>query len=152
MISTHDVVSNRFWSVSLDFSGPIMKMHYLSKEESFMYDREHRFAMEETYNAARIEYTEKGVMHMAARRCDLIGISLSSAVLAIQTEFALPPQFHLDIPDARIARVGCVLMRVNANNTVEVRFLRLMTERELDRIFVFSTHPKHRNRLLYVRS
>jgi len=38
--------------------------HYLQREESFMYDREARFPMEDTLNAARIEYTEKGVMHI----------------------------------------------------------------------------------------
>lgn len=124
------------------------KASYLSKEESFMYDREKRFAMEETMNAARIEFTEKGVMNLAARRCDVVAISMSGAILAINTKFTLPQQFYLDIPDAKIARVGCVLMRVNANNTVEVRFLSLMSQRDLDRVFVYSTHPKHRNRTL----
>ncbi len=31
-----------------------------------MYDRESRFRMEDTMNAARIEYTEKAVMHWRA--------------------------------------------------------------------------------------
>ena len=30
-------------------------------------------------------------------------------------------------------------MKVNANNTVEVRFLRLLTQKELNKIFVYST-------------
>ena len=117
-----------------------------------MYDREQRFKMEDTMNAARLEYTEKGVMHMASRRCDIVRISMSSAVLAILTQFNLPKQFYLDIPDARITKVGCLLMKVNANNTIEVRFLRLMTQKELDRIFIFSTHPAHRDRKLDVRT
>ncbi|TCL75661.1 hypothetical protein EV286_101203 [Rhizobium sp. BK251] len=125
--------------------------HFLNKEESFMYDREGRFRMEDTMNAARIEYTEKGVMHMASRRCDIIRISLSSATLAIMTKFNVPRQFYLDIPDARIMKVGCMLMRMNANNTIEVRFLRLLTQKELDRIFVYSTHPAHRDRVLDAR-
>lgn len=128
------------------------KPNYLSKEESFMYDREKRFPMEETMNAARIEYTEKVVMNLAARRCDLIAISKSGAVLAINTKFNLPKQFYLDVPDAKVNRVGCTLMRVHANNTVEVRFLSMMSDRDLDRIFVYSTHPKHRNRVLDIRS
>ena len=128
------------------------KPSYLSKEESFMYDREKRFAMEETMNAARIEFTEKGVMHMAARRCDLIALSMSGAVLAINTSFTLPKQFYLDVPDARVSRVGCILMRVHANNTIEVRFLSLMPQKDMDRIFVYSTHPKHRNRVLDIRA
>lgn len=125
--------------------------HFLNTEESFMYDRETRFKMEETMNAARIEYTEKGVLNMAARRCDIIRISKSTAVLAILTQFSLPKQFYLDIPDARITKVGCMLMRVNVNNTIEVRFLRLLADKELDKIFVYSTHPAHRDRVLNVR-
>jgi len=126
--------------------------HYLQREESFMYDREARFAMEDTMNAARIEYTEKGVMHLAARRCDVIKISMSGAVLGLLTQYNLPQQFYLDLPDARITKVGCLLMKAFANNTAEVRFLRLLTKKELDRIFVFSTHPAHRDRVLDVRS
>jgi hypothetical protein len=125
--------------------------HFLNKEESFMYDREARFKMEDTMNAARLEYTENGVLNMASRRCDIIRISKSSAVLAILTQFSLPKQSYLDIPDARITKVGCVLMRVNANNTIEVRFLRLLTDKELNKIFVYSTHPAHRDRVLDIR-
>jgi hypothetical protein len=130
---------------------PIPSGHFLNKEESFMYDREARFKMEDTMNAARLEYTEKGVLNMASRRCDIIRISKSSAVLAILTQFSLPKQFYLDIPDARITKVGCMLMRVNANNTIEVRFLRLLTDKELNKIFVYSTHPAHRDRVLDIR-
>jgi hypothetical protein len=126
--------------------------HFLNKEESFMYDREARYRMEDTMNAARIEYTEKGVTHMASRRCDIVRISRTGASLAILTQFNLPRQFYLDIPDARIVKVGCVLMKVFGNNTVEVRFLRLMTEKELNKIFVYSTHPAHRDRVLDIRS
>jgi hypothetical protein len=133
-------------------SNPLPPGHFLNKEESFMYDREQRFKMEDTMNAARIEYTEKGVMHMASRRCDIIRISMSSAVLAILTQFTLPKQFYLDIPDARITKVGCMLMRVNTNNTIEVRFLRLLTQKEMNKIFVYSTHPAHRDYVLDVRA
>lgn len=128
------------------------KNHFLNKEESFMYDREARFKMEDTMNAARIEYTEKGVMNMAQRRCDVLRISQSGAILGILTQYTLPQQFYLDIPDARITKVGCLLMKTFANNTVEVRFLRLLSQKELDRIFVFSTHPNHRDRTLDIRA
>jgi len=131
---------------------PPLKRHFLTKEESFMYDKEQRFPMEDTLNAARIEFTEKGVMHLAARRCDLLKISRSGAVIGINTEFTLPRQFYLDVPDARIARVGCVLMKAFVSNIAEVRFLRLMSEKELDKVFVYSTHPKHRNRVLDLRA
>ena len=128
------------------------KNHFLNKEESFMYDRETRFRMEDTMNAARIEYTENGVLNMAARRCDILRISLSGAIIGILTQYKLPQQFYLDIPDARISKIGCLLMKTFANNTIEVRFLRLLSQKELDRIFVFSTHPAHRDKVLDIRS
>lgn len=117
-----------------------------------MYDREGRFTMEDTMNAARIEYTEKAVMNMASRRCDVIKISPSEAILAFFIQQNLPSQFYLDIPDARINKIGCVLMKAHPNNTVQVRFLRLLNQKEIDRIFVFSTHPAHRNKTLDLRS
>lgn len=126
--------------------------NYFQREESFMYDREVRFPMEDTMNSARIEYTEKGVMHMAARRCDMIRVSRSGAILGLMTKYTLPEQFYLDIPEARINKVGCMLAKTYANNTIEVRFLRLLEQKELNRIFVFSTHPAHRDRVLDVRS
>ena len=129
-----------------------MRANYLKREESFMYDREARFPMEDTMNAARIEYTEKGVMHMAARRCDVIRISVSGAVIGLLTQYNLPQQFYLDIPDARITKIGCLLMKVFANNTAEVRFLRLLNQKELDRIFIFSPHPAHKDKVMDVRS
>jgi len=64
------------------------------------------------------------------------------------TQFRLPQNFYLDIPSARIQMIGCLLKRVHANNVVEARFLRLLTDRDLNRIFVYSTHPNHRNRTL----
>ncbi|MGA1800714.1 hypothetical protein [Rhizobium sp. HT1-10] len=132
-------------------SVPNQPSHFLNKEESFMYDREGRYKMQDTMNAARIEYTEKGVMNLASRRCDIVKISMSGAILAILTQYNLPKQFYLDIPDARIKKVGCVLMKVFPNNTIEVRFLSLLTEKEMNKIFVYSTHPAHRNHVLDIR-
>lgn len=117
-----------------------------------MYDREGRFRMEDTMNSGRLEYTEKGMSHMASRRCDIIRISQSGALISLLTQFNLPKQFYLDIPDARINKVGGLLMKTFSNNTAEIRFLRLLTQKELDRIFVFSTHPAHRDRVLDVRT
>lgn len=126
--------------------------HFLNKEESFMYDRETRFRWEDTMNAARIEYTEKGVLHMASRRCHVLRISMSGAVLGVLTQYKLPEQFYLDIPDARISKIGCLLMKSFVNNTVEVRFLRLLSQKDLDRVFIFSTHPAHKDKVLDIRS
>jgi hypothetical protein len=130
----------------------IVKNTYLSREESFMYDREGRFKMEDTMNAGRLEYTENILTNTASRRCDIIQISRSEAMLSLLTQYTLPESFNLDIPDAHIDKIGCVVMRINANNTVRVRFLRLLTQKELDRIFVFSTHPAHRDHILDIRS
>lgn len=80
-------------SPGVQSSAGVIRNNYLSKEESFMYDREGRFRMEDTMNAARIEYTEKAVMHMAARRCDVIRISQTEAVLALLTKYNMPNQF-----------------------------------------------------------
>ncbi|MDQ0319195.1 hypothetical protein QO002_001333 [Pararhizobium capsulatum DSM 1112] len=121
---------------------------YLSKEESFMYDREANFPMEDTMNDARIEYTENGMTNLSSRRCQIIKISKSSAVLTMPTQFKLPQTFYLDVPSARIGMIGCLVKRVHANNVVEARFLRLINDRDLNRIFVYSTHPNHRNRVL----
>lgn len=133
-------------------AAPTNKKHFLNKEESFMYDRENRFKMEDTMNNARIEYTEKGVMNMAQRRCDILRISQSGAIIGILTQYTLPQQFYLDIPDARITKIGCLLMKTFANNTIEVRFLRLLSEKEMNRIFVFSTHPNHKDRTIDIRA
>lgn len=128
-----------------------VKPNYLSKEESFMYDREGNFKMHETRNEARIQYTEKGVQHLTGRRCELLHISRSGAVLGILTQFQLPPSFYLEIPSARISMVGAVLKKVHASNTIEIRFLSLLSEKDLNRIFVYSTHPAHRNMTLDLR-
>jgi hypothetical protein len=122
--------------------------HFLNKEESFMYDREANFPMEDTRNEARIEFTERGLQHLSSRRCEIIKLSKSSAVISILTKFHLPQNFYLDIPSARIPLIGCLLKRVYANNVIEARFLRLLSDRDLNRIFVYSTHPNHRNRTL----
>lgn len=135
----------------MNAQAPAFRRTYMSREESFMYDREGRLPLVDTLNAARIEFTEKAVKHMASRRCDLVRISPMAAVLAINTSFAIPRSFYLDVPDARIRRVGCVLMKVNPDNTIEARFLRAISDRDLNRIYAFSSHPSHRDVLLDVR-
>lgn len=132
----------------MEMAGAVDRPTYLSKEESFMYDREANFPMEDTMNDARIEYTENGMTNLSSRRCQIIKISKSSAVLTMPTQFKLPQNFYLDVPSARIGMIGCLVKRVHANNVVEARFLRLMSDRDLNRIFVYSTHPNHRNRVL----
>ncbi|MDR6754790.1 hypothetical protein J2Y48_000063 [Mycoplana sp. BE70] len=126
---------------------------YLNKEESFMYDREKTFPMEDTCNEARIEFTENGgIVNLASRRCQIIRLSRSGALLKISTRFKLPKNFYLDIVSARVPMIGCLALRVHANDTVEARFLRLIAEKDMNRIFVYSTHPNHRDRTLDIYS
>ncbi|MBD9524978.1 MULTISPECIES: hypothetical protein [Ensifer] len=129
-------------------AAPVMYQHFLNKQESFMYDRETNFPMEDTRNDARIEYTEKGMTQLSSRRCEIIKLSKSGALISILTQYTLPQNFYLDIPSARIQMVGCLTKRVHANNIIEAQFLRMLTDRDLNRIFVYSTHPNHRNRTL----
>ncbi|WP_043627163.1 hypothetical protein, partial [Ensifer sp. ZNC0028] len=89
-----------------------------NKEESFMYDRETNFPMEDTRNEARIEYTERGMTQLSSRRCEIIKLSKSGALIGILTKYQLPQNFYLDIPRARIPMVGCLLKRVHANNVI----------------------------------
>ena len=43
-------------------------------------------------------------------------------------------------------------MREHPNNIVEARFLRPISDRDLNRIYAFSTHPSHRDVLLDLRA
>ena len=128
---------------------PAPRNSYLNKEESFMYDREKSFPLEDTCNEARIEFTETGgIMNLVSRRCQIIKLSKSGAVIAISTKFKLPKNFYLDIQSARIPMIGCLVQRVHANDLLEARFLRMLSDKDLQRIFVYSTHRNHHNRTL----
>ena len=132
---------------------PLQRSIYLNKEESFMYDREKNFPMEDTFNEARIEFTENGGMvNIASRRCQIVKLSRSGALLKISTKFKLPKNFYLDIVSARVQMIGCLALRVHVNDIVEARFLRLLAEKDMNRIFVYSMHPNHRNRTLDIHS
>ena len=132
---------------------PAQRANYLNKEESFMYDREKNFPMEDTCNEARIEFTENGgIVNLVSRRCQIIRLSRSGAVIALTTKFQLPRNFYLDIVSARVPMIGCLTQRVHANDIVEARFLRLLSDKDLQRIFVYSTHRNHQNRTLDIYS
>ena len=114
-----------------------------------MYDREKSFPMEDTCNEARIEFTESGgLVNLVSRRGVIVKLSRSGAVITMTTKFQLPRNFYLDIVSARIPMIGCLAQRVHANDIVEARFLRLLAEKDMNRVFVYSTHPNHRNRTL----
>ena len=68
------------------------------------------------------------------------------------TNFELPRNFYLDIVSARIPMIGCLTQRVYPNDVVEARFLRLLSDKDLQRIFVYSTHRNHQGRTLDIYS
>lgn len=126
---------------------------YLNREESFMYDREKTFPMEDTCNEARIEFTETGgLCNLISRRGLILQLSRSSAVIAMTSKFKLPRNFYLEIVSARIPLIGCLTQRVFLNDVVEARFLRLLSEKDLQRAFVYSTHRNHQHRTLDIYS
>ncbi|MCD1265918.1 hypothetical protein GR158_03485 [Shinella sp. AETb1-6] len=133
----------------MGFYGDVSRGSYLNKEESFMYDREKTFPMEDTCNEARIEFTETGgLVNLVSRRGVIVKLSRSGAVITMTTKFQLPRNFYLDIVSARIPMIGCLTQRVYPNDVVEARFLRLLSDKDLQRIFVYSTHRNHQNRTL----
>lgn len=113
---------------------------YFTREESFMYDKETKFPLEATSNAARVEYLRNGLTFMESRRCHITRISRSSAIVEFSVDSEVPSEMTLDIPDARVSKVGCVKLserrsRVgDAKLTVTLRLLRLLTEAELENI------------------
>ena len=121
---------------------------YFSREESFMYDKEPKFPMEATHNAARVEYTRNGLTHLESRRCTLVRISVSSAMIEFQTDGQVADQMNLDIPDARIEKLGCMKVRESKSRmsgdkvTVTLRFLRMLTDRELQSVLKHSLLEK----------
>jgi hypothetical protein len=48
--------------------------------------------------------------------------------------------------------IGCLTQRVYPNDVVEARFLRLLSDKDLQRIFVYSTHRNHQGRTLDIYS
>lgn len=133
--------------------GSVTRNSYLAKEESFMYDREKSFPMEDTCNEARIEFTENGgLVNLVSRRGQIIKLSRSGAVIRMTTKFQLPRNFYLDVVSARIPMIGCLTQRVHANDVVEARFLRMLSDKDVQRIFVYSTHRNHQGRTLDIYS
>ena len=118
-----------------------------------MYDREKSFPMEDTCNEARIEFTQNGgLVNLVSRRGVIIKLSRSGAVINMTSKFQLPRNFYLDIVSARIPMIGCLTQRVHPNDVVEARFLRLLSDKDLQRIFVYSTHRNHQGRTLDIYS
>jgi hypothetical protein len=120
---------------------------YLSREESFMYDKETKFPLEATNNAARVEYMRNGLTFTESRRCKLSRISRSGAIIEFSVDAALPDAMTLDIPDARIEKIGCVKAGERRTTigeksvNVTLRFLRMLSEKELASIKQHSLLP-----------
>ncbi len=133
----------------MSIQGQDPRGNYLNQEESFMYDREKRFPLEDTCTEARIEFTESGgLVNLVSRRGVIVKLSRSGAVIIMTSKFQLPRNFYLDIVSARIPMIGCLTQRVYPNDVVEARFLRLLSDKDLQRVFVYSTHRNHQGRTL----
>ncbi|MBY3155329.1 hypothetical protein HFO56_23685 [Rhizobium laguerreae] len=121
---------------------------YLSREESFMYDKEPKFPLEATNNAARVEYLRNGLTFTESRRCKLVRISRAGAIIEFTVDTVLPDSMTLDVPDARIEKIGCVKQSERRTTlgekgvNVTLRFLRMLTEKELGKIKQNSLLPK----------
>jgi hypothetical protein len=117
---------------------------YFSREESFMYDKEPKFPFEATNNAARIEYLKNGLTFLESRRGTITRISKAGAIIEFMVEAEVPDALTLDIPDARIEKIGCVKQGERRNRigdsklTVTLRFLRVLTDIEMERIKRYS--------------
>jgi hypothetical protein len=120
---------------------------YLAREESFMYDKEPKFPLEATSNAARIEYAKKGLSDLESRRAQITRISKSGAILDFMVDMEIPDSVTLDIPDARITKIGCVKVNERRSRlgdskvSVTLRFLRMLTDQELGSIRQHSLLP-----------
>lgn len=118
---------------------------YLSREESFMYDKEPKFPLEATNNGARVEYTLNGLSHTESRRCTLLRISRSSAMVEFETDGRVADQLNLAIPDARLEKIGCVKVaeqksRMSGSKvTVTLRFLKLLEEKDVAKVLALSS-------------
>jgi hypothetical protein len=112
-----------------------------------MYDKEPKFPLEATNNAARVEYLRNGLTFTESRRCKLTRISRAGAIIEFAVETELPDSMTLDIPDARIEKIGCVKHSERRTRmgdgkvNVTLRFLRMLTEKELGRIKQHSVLP-----------
>jgi hypothetical protein len=123
---------------------------YLSREESFMYDKEPKFPLEATNNAARVEYSKNGLTFLESRRCQITRISKAGAIIDFMVDTELPDSVTLDIPDARIEKIGCVKKAEQRNRlgdskvSVTLRFLRVLTDKEMANIKQYSLLPQAR--------
>lgn len=123
---------------------------YLSREESFMYDKEPKFPLEATNNAARVEYSKNGLTFMESRRGQITRISKAGAIIDFMVDTELPDSVTLDIPDARIEKIGCVKKAEQRNRigdakvSVTLRFLRVLTDKEMANIKRYSLLPQAR--------
>lgn len=121
---------------------------YLTREESFIYDKEPKFPLEATSNAALIGYPTKGLSFVESRRGQVTRISKSGVIIDFMVDAAVPENVTLDIPDARIVKIGCVKVSERRNRlgdsrlSVTLRFLRLLTDREIENIKKHSTLSK----------
>ncbi|MCZ7862798.1 hypothetical protein O9X98_15590 [Agrobacterium salinitolerans] len=113
---------------------------YLTREESFMYDKEPKFPLEATSNAGTIRYPTKALSGVEGRRGQITRISKAGAIMDFLLDAQIPENVTLDIPDGKIEKIGCLKVGERRNRmgdsklSITLRFLRTLTDKELEGI------------------
>ncbi|MBC7283996.1 hypothetical protein [Hoeflea sp.] len=116
----------------------------LRKVSSFMYDEEPRFPFKATQNAAHIQYSRRGLSYIMSQRCSLKNISRAGAIIELVSGVEPPDCMTLDVPDANAGKIGCVrwggnsAVHRNDKISIRLRFLKLLTERQLASVLAHS--------------
>lgn len=111
---------------------------------SIIHDVEPKFPYRNVRNSARIEYQAKGLRWPESRRCDVIKISESSAILEFALPVVAPDELVLDIPDARIKKIGCQVVH-RAEKALTLRFMGAISEKEINKIIAHSQDTRGRS-------
>lgn len=109
-----------------------------------MYDEEPRFPFRATQNAAHIEYSRRGLSLLMHQRCALKNISRAGAIIEITSGVEPPSAITLEVPDSNAGKIGCVrwggksAIHRGGTITLRLRFLKLLSEREMANILAHS--------------
>jgi len=110
-----------------------------------MYDEEPRFPFKATQNVAHIQYFRRNLSYIMTQRCALRNIARSGAIIELADCIDPPDAMTLDLPDANTGKIGCIrwgnnsAVSRNDKISLRLRFLKLLTERQLASVLAHST-------------
>ncbi|MBV1763286.1 hypothetical protein [Hoeflea sp.] len=128
----------------------------LRKVASFMYDEEPRFPFKATQNVAHIQYSRRNLSYIMTQRCALRHIARSGAIIELADCVEPPDALTLDLPDANAGKIGCIRWGKNSavsrndKISIRLRFLKLLTERQLASVLAHSTLIEQDNNLTFL--